>query len=95
MVVSMDPAERSPSGADVGFDAERVALAARQRDPGLPLETARMLADRCWPLLQEIGELDAPALARRLMTIEDVGATPANVVATAAVAHCRAQGLAP
>ena len=52
-----------------------------------------MLARQAWPLLQEVGELDAPALARRLMTEADVGATPANVVATAAVAFCQAYGV--
>ena len=52
-----------------------------------------MLAGQAWPLLQELGELDAPALARALMTKGDVGATPANVVATAAVSFCETYGV--
>lgn len=77
------------------YDADWVASAARQRDPGLPPETAALLADRAWPLLREQGALDAPALARALMASEGVGATPANVVATAAVAFCQAYGVQP
>ena len=77
------------------YDPERVALAARAQDPGLPPETAAMLARRAWPFLREIGDLDAPELARRLMADAAVGATPANVVATAAVQHCRQLGLQP
>ena len=88
-----------PSGAGngpgPGYDAEHVAAAARQRDPGLPVETAAMLAERAWEHLREVGELDAPALARSLMAAEGVGATPANVVATAAVAFCEANDLRP
>ncbi len=84
-----------PTREGAEYDAERVALAARQRDPGLPLETARLLAGRAWPLLHEVGDLDAPALARRLMAGAHVGATPANVVAVAAVAFCYENGLAP
>lgn len=88
-------ASAQPSCEGAEYDAERVALAARQRDPGLPLETARLLADKAWPLLHQVGELDAPALARRLMTGTHVGATPANVVAVAAVGFCRENSLAP
>ena len=79
-----------PSGT---YDADWVAAAARQQDPGLPPETAAMLARQAWPLLQEVGELDAPALARRLMAEGDVGATPANVVATAAISFCETYGV--
>lgn len=81
--------------APAAYDAERVALAARAQDPGLPVETASLLARRAWPLLQDIGGLDAPELARRLMVDARVGATPANVVATSAVEHCRQVGLRP
>jgi len=80
-------------GEAAGYDADQVAAAARQQDPGLPPETAAMLAGQAWPLLQELGELDAPALARSLMTAGGVGATPANVVATAAIAFCETRGL--
>ncbi len=89
----MVSAQPTREGAE--YDAERVALAARQRDAGLPLETARLLAGRAWALLHEVGDLDAPALARRLMAGAHVGATPANVVAVAAVAFCHENGLAP
>ena len=81
-----------PSGT---YDADWVAAAARQQDPGLPPETASMLAGQAWPLLQELGKLDAPALARALMTKGDVGATPANVVALAAVSFCETYGVTP
>ena len=81
-----------PSGT---YDADQVASAACQQDPGLPPETAEMLARQAWPLLREIGELDAPALARALMREGDVGATPANVVATAAVSFCETHGVTP
>ncbi len=85
--------ERAVQAAADGYDAQQVALAARAQDPGLPSETADMLARRAWPLLRQIGELDAPELARRLMAEARVGATPANVVATAAVRHCEQHGL--
>ena len=81
-----------PSGT---YDADWVASAARLQDPGLPPETASMLAGQAWPLLQELGKLDAPALARALMRKGDVGATPANVVATAAVSFCETYGVTP
>lgn len=71
------------------FDPDWVASTARQADPGLPPETAQRLAERCWAHLQDIGELDAPALARALMVdAPEVGATAANVVARAAVDFC-------
>lgn len=77
------------------YDADWVSAAARQQDPGLPPETATMLAGRAWEHLRELGTLDAPALARRLMAAEHVGATPANVVATAAVAFCESYDVRP
>ena len=76
------------------YDADWVASAACQQDPGLPPETAELLARQAWPLLREIGELDAPALARALLRERDVGATPANVVATSAVSYCESYGVA-
>ncbi len=73
-----------------------MAAAAQQQDPGLPAETAALLAGQAWTRLREIGELDAPALARALLAAHpDVGATPCNAVATAAVAYCETHGLAP
>ena len=72
------------------YDANWVAAMARQQDPGLPEETARELAVYAWDHLRSIGELDAPELARRLMADHrEAGATPAAVVARAAVDFCR------
>jgi hypothetical protein len=80
-----------PNGS---FDADWVAAAARQQDPGLPPETAALLANQAWALLRELGSLDAPALARALMAANaGVGATPCNVVATASVAFCESYGV--
>ncbi len=78
------------------FDADWVAAAARQQDPGLPPETASLLSGQAWALLREIGELDAPELSRRLLAANlDLGATACNAVATASVAFCRTYGVAP
>ena len=82
-----------PAGS---FDADWVAAAARQQDPGLPPETAALLAGQAWQHLREIGELDAPALARALLAANpDVGATPCNAVATAAIAFCESYDVTP
>lgn len=77
------------------YDADWVASAARQADPGLPRETAQLLARAAWPLLRELGTTDPPALARRLMAEQEVGATAANTVAVAAVAFCAAYDVDP
>src|SRR3712207_2819972 len=62
---------------------------ARERDPGLPVETARELAVYAWDHLREMGTPDAPELARRLLADHSVaGATAANVVALSAVTYC-------
>ena len=75
-----------PQGA---YDADWVASAARERDPGLPPETARELAVYAWDHLREMRTPDAPELARRLLAEHEVaGATAANVVALSAVAYC-------
>jgi len=80
---SQPPAEGSASPS--GFDVAAVAAAARRRDPGLPAETAALLAGQAGELLAS-EDLDAPALARGLMAANShVGATAANVVATAAI----------
>lgn len=87
------PASQPVAGS---FDPDWVASAARQQDPGLPPETADLLAGQAWARLHEIGELDAPALARSLLAANPgVGATPCNAVATAAVAFCQTYGLTP
>ena len=84
---------RPPPGR---YDAEAVAATARSKDPGLPEETARELAVYAWDHLRAMGELDAPELARRLLADHAAaGATPANVVAKAAVDLCAEQGITP
>ena len=78
------------------FDAAWVAAAARQQDPGLPAETAALLAGQAWARIRELGTLDAPSLARALLASNDgVGATPCNAVATASVEFCEAYGVRP
>jgi len=73
------------------YDAAWVAAQARSADPGLPEETARELAVYAWEHLREVGELDAPEVARRLMADHQAaGATAAAVVAKAAVDFCQA-----
>jgi len=83
-MTSQPPAGGAPSSPS-GFDAAAVAAAARRRDPGLPAETAALLAGQAGELLGG-EELDAPALARGLLAANsDVGASAANVVAAAAI----------
>ena len=77
------------------YDADWVASTARQKDPGLPEETARELAVYAWDHLRAHGEPDAPEIARRLMADHPkAGATAANVVATAAVDFVTSYGVA-
>ena len=71
------------------YDVDWVAASARTADPGLPEETACLLAAQAWEHLREIRELDAPEVARRLLVDNrQSGATAANVVAVAAVDFC-------
>ena len=78
--------ERLPTSSSSALDPVAIAAAARQRDPGLPPETAELLARQAGDLLQAGQGMDAPALARELLAANmDVGATAANMVATAAV----------
>ena len=78
------------------YDPERVAAAARAHDPGLPEETALEMATYAGEHLQTMDCLDAPALARRLMADNPAaGATPAAVVARAAVDFCTEHGITP
>lgn len=77
------------------YDADWVAQAARGKDPGLPESTARELAVYAWEHLRALGELDAPEGARRLLADHPAaGASPAAVVAKAAVDFCEAYGVA-
>lgn len=69
-----------------GYDAEQVAQRARTADPGLPEPTARELAVLAGEHLLAMADADAPELARRLLAdLPEAGATPAAVVARAAV----------
>lgn len=84
------------SHPEQAYDPDRVAASARQADPGLPEEDAARLAREAWPHLREVGCDDAPEIARRLMAgSTSTGATPANVIAKAAVDHCRDLGIDP
>lgn len=77
-----------------GYDPDAVAATARSKDPGLPEDMARELAVYAWEHLRAVGALDAPEIARRLMADHpSAGATPAAVVARAAVDFCRANGV--
>jgi hypothetical protein len=81
--------EREIGPPEEAYDADWVAAAARERDPGLPPDTARELAVYAWDHLREVGRPDAPEIARRLFADHRAaGATAANVVALAAVAYC-------
>ena len=80
-----------PSGT---YDADWVAGAARRADPGLPIETALLLAGQAWDALRSGTEPDAPAVARVLLAGNGhAGATACNVVATAAVDFVAAYGV--
>lgn len=80
--------------AAAGYDERLVAARARAHDPGLPEQAALELAVLAWDHLRAVGELDAPEVARRLLADDaSTGATPAAVVARAAVDHCRERGL--
>ena len=71
------------------YDAAWVASAAQQLDPGLPGETAQLLAGEAFAHLRVIGSPDLPELARRLLADHpEAGATPANMVARAACEFC-------
>jgi len=78
------------------YDADWVAAAARSQDPGLPEELARELAEYAWEHLRAMHELDAPEVARRLLAEHPrAGASPAAIVAKAAVDFCEAYRVVP
>ena len=88
----------SPSSPESAgpYDPEWVAAAARRADPGLPEDEAARLAREAWQVMREVGADDAAAVARRLMGGQNTtGATPANVVARAAVDFCTERGIDP
>lgn len=71
------------------YDADWVAQTARTADPSLTEQTAQELAVAAWDHLREVGEFDAPEVARRLLAENpDAGASAANFVAKAAVDFC-------
>lgn len=84
------------SHPEVQYDPDRVAAAARAADPGLPEDEAARLAREAWQHLRELGADDVNELARRLMAGPTAtGATPANMVAKAAVDYCEREGIDP
>lgn len=86
----------SSAGTEGVYDPEWVAAAARRADPGLPEGDAGRLAREAWQHLREVGADDAAEIARRLMAGPNTtGATPANVIAKAAVDFCAERGLDP
>ena len=95
-VTSYGEGERVFGPPQGSYDADWVASAARAHDPGLPEVVARELAGRAWEHLRELGTLDAPEVARRLLVdFPGTGATPATVVARAAVDFCEAYAVRP
>jgi hypothetical protein len=76
------------------YDPEVVARQAMSKDPGLDSGLALRLAREAATILAELPEWDAPELSRRLLAgSPETGATPANVVATAAVTYCLQSGV--
>jgi hypothetical protein len=76
------------------YDPEVVARQAMSKDPGLESGLALRLAREAGEFLADMPEWDAPELSRRLLAgSPETGATPANCVATAAVAYCRESGV--
>jgi hypothetical protein len=85
--VPVDPAS---AAAARGYDPEIVARDAMSKDPGLSSGLATRLAREAGEILAAEPDADAPDIARRLFAgSPETGATPANCVATAAVAHAR------
>jgi hypothetical protein len=90
--VSDDPA-RPAEPPTIRYDPEIVARDAMSKDPGLSPGLASRLAREAGEILASEPDADAPDLARRLLAgSPETGATPANCVATAAVAHLREPG---
>jgi hypothetical protein len=92
-VSAVSPSSPEPAAE---YDPDWVAAAARRADPGLPEEDAARLAREAWQVMREVGGEDAAAVARALMAGQNTtGATPANVVAKAAVDFCTERGIDP
>jgi hypothetical protein len=80
--------------AEPGFDVDVVVGMARGQDPGLPDHLARELAVLAEEELGTMAEPDVSELARRLLAKgPDGGATPAAVVARAAVTYVQERAL--
>lgn len=74
-----------PTAHPAGYDPEKVVAAARRADPGLPPETAELLAAEAGEHLAEGDDVDAPEVARRLLAEHpETGASAAAVVGRAA-----------
>lgn len=83
-----DDAGQNERTAPAWFDSEIVAREAMSKDPGLPSGLALRMAREAGEILAEDPDADAPELSRRLLVANrETGATPANCIATAAVAH--------
>ena len=88
-------AGRSDRTSPAWFDPEVVARQAMSKDPGLSSGLALRMAREAGEILAEDPAADAPELSRRLLVANrETGATPANCIATAAVAHREAGGTA-
>jgi hypothetical protein len=88
--------ERGTGPSQGSYDPDRVASSAREADPGLPPETAVLLARDAWGHLQAAGATDPTEIARRLFADHKAaGATAANVVAVAAVQFCAVHDVDP
>lgn len=75
---------------------DAVTAAARRADPGLPAETAQLLAADAGRALQRDPTADGPAVARALLVDHpQAGATACNMVATAALNFLAGQGEEP
>jgi hypothetical protein len=87
------PADPSSARATRRYDPEIVARDAMSKDPGLQPGLASRLAREAGEMLATEPDAEAPDIARRLFAASpETGATPANCVATAAVAHLRQPG---
>lgn len=82
------------ASARPSYDPQVVARDAMSKDPGLDAGLALRLAREAGDLLAVMSDWDAPELSRRLLAgSPETGATPANCVATAAIAHVRETGI--
>ncbi|MDQ1630301.1 MAG: hypothetical protein QOC80_273 [Frankiaceae bacterium] len=88
-----DPARTPSQEHDRRFDVEAVARLAMSKDPGLPSGLALRLAREAGEILRQHPDVEPPDLSRQLLAgSPETGATPANCVATAAIAHRNGAG---